>query len=52
LVVDLTHRLIPHDVIRIGIDFGLYVGFLHPVVNGCSTALGTKIIEYLFGIPK
>ena len=49
-VVDPNHRFVHRDVIRLGVAAGLYVGFLHPVVNRGSTAFDTQCIEYLFGI--
>jgi hypothetical protein len=52
LTVDLNHRLVDRDVIRVRAAVRLYVGFLHPVVNRGSTALDTQFIENLFGIRK
>jgi hypothetical protein len=41
LVVDLNHGFVHCDVIRLGVASGLYVGFLYPVVNRCSTPFDT-----------
>jgi hypothetical protein len=51
-IVDLNHGLVDRNVIRLGIAAGLYVGFLHPVVNRRPTAFDTQPLDYLFGIRK
>jgi hypothetical protein len=52
LVIHSNHRLVKRDVIRFGVAAGLYVGFLHPVVNRRPTAFDTQFVEYLFCICK
>ena len=49
-VIHLNHRLIDRDVIRLAVAAGLYIGFLHPVVNRGATPFDTQPFENLFGI--
>ena len=51
-VIHLGHRLVNHDVIRRRIAGRLYVGFLHPAVDGRSTPFDTLPLKILFGIRK
>ena len=51
-VIHLGHRLVDCDVIRRRIAGRLYVGFLHPAVDGRSTPFDTLPLKILFGIRK
>jgi hypothetical protein len=51
-VIHLGQRLVNRDVIRRHIAGRLYVGFLHPVVDGHSTPFDTLPFKILFGIRK
>ena len=51
-VIHLDHSLIDRDVIRRRIAGRLYVGFLHPIVDGRSTPFDTLPLKILFGIRK
>ena len=52
LVIHLDHRLVNCDVIRRRIAGQLYVGFLHPAVDGRSTPFDTLPLKILFGVRK
>jgi hypothetical protein len=49
-VIHLNHRLVNRDVIRFCIAGRLYVGFLHPVVDGRSTPFDTQPLKILFSV--
>ena len=52
LVTHLDHGLIDRDVIRCCIAGRLYVGFLHPAVDGGSAPFDTQTLKILFGVRK
>ncbi|EMA12538.1 hypothetical protein C435_17792 [Haloarcula marismortui ATCC 33799] len=50
LVGDVNHCFVKRDLIRRSPKFGLWIGFLHPIMDGFATTLDTHILEQFGGI--
>jgi len=50
LIVDPNHRFVERDLIRRSTKFGLYLGFLDPIVDRFPTPVDTQRVKEIDGI--